>query len=310
MKSRYTDFCARHGVTHVTAPPFHPQSNGEAERLVCTFKAHMRKLLTSSAADDALLQFLASYRFTPMGDHSLAELLHGRQPRTLLHLLQPPTSRPRVPSLGRFTADDLVWVRGYGRRPKWSPGCILRHRGRRLYEIQTDTGVAVRHLDQLRNRVPATPVPNAATPPLALPDTRDFGISQYSQRSPLTVIAMPAPERTPPGDVPMQEPEDHRLSEQIYSPPPPPTDADTSPMSPVISTGLAATGRLVHGAPADSTPTSPAISTRYHRGHFRPYGKPPPRDFTASQPTPMDVSHLQDTSIKTSATISKAGKVL
>ncbi|XP_049763127.1 uncharacterized protein LOC126091884 [Schistocerca cancellata] len=207
-----------------------------------------------------------------MGDHSPAELLHGR---TLLHLLRLSTLQPRVPSLGRFTANDLVWVREYGRRPKWSPGCILRHRGRHLYEIQTDMGVAVRHSDQLRPRMPAMPVPNAATPPLALPDTQDLGISQYSQHNPLTIIAMPAQERTPPGDVPMQEPDDHPLSEQIYSPPPP-TDADTSPMSPVISTGLAATGRLVHGAPADSTPTSPVISTRYHRGHFRPYRKPPP----------------------------------
>ncbi|XP_049953118.1 uncharacterized protein LOC126469854 isoform X3 [Schistocerca serialis cubense] len=243
----------------------------------------------------------------PMADHSPAELLHVRQPRTLLHLLRPSTSRPWVPLLGWFTAGDLVWVRGYGRRPKWSPGRILRHRGQCLYEIQTNTGVAVRHSDQLQPRVPAMPVPDAATPSSALPDARDLGISHYSQSSPLTIISVPAQERTPPGDVSMQEPDDHHLSEQLYSPPSP-TDADASPMSPVITTALAATGRLVHGAPADSSPTSPVISTRYHWGHFHPYGKPPPRDFTASQTTPMDVSNLQATSIKTSAKIQRREK--
>ncbi|XP_049949838.1 uncharacterized protein LOC126457528 [Schistocerca serialis cubense] len=105
------DFCAHHGVMHVTAPPFHPQSNGEAERLVRTFKSQMRKLLASSAADDELPQFLASYYFTPMGDHSPAELLHGRQPRMLLHLLRPSTSWPRVIRLAGSPSATLYGYR-------------------------------------------------------------------------------------------------------------------------------------------------------------------------------------------------------
>ena len=39
----FADWCNAHSIAHLTSAPFHPASNGEAERLVCVFKQAMKR---------------------------------------------------------------------------------------------------------------------------------------------------------------------------------------------------------------------------------------------------------------------------
>nr|XP_006813083.1 PREDICTED: uncharacterized protein K02A2.6-like [Saccoglossus kowalevskii] len=84
-------FMNANGIIHLTwRPPYHPRSNGLAERSVQMFKEGMKKLCSGSV-ETKLSRFQFKYRVTP---HSTtgktpAELLMGRKLRTHLDLLQP-----------------------------------------------------------------------------------------------------------------------------------------------------------------------------------------------------------------------------
>ena len=86
----FQDFCEERGIKHLRSPPFHPQSNGQAESFVDIFKRTFQKIKKGGTAEK-LAEFLQSYRRTPCttapGQRSPAELLLGRQMRTSLSLL-------------------------------------------------------------------------------------------------------------------------------------------------------------------------------------------------------------------------------
>ena len=73
---------------HLTGAPYHPATNGAAERLVQTFKQALKK--SDKASIDALQDFLRNYRRTPLSTgYSPSELLNGRQIRTKIDTLLP-----------------------------------------------------------------------------------------------------------------------------------------------------------------------------------------------------------------------------
>ena len=89
----------RNGIKQVYSAPYHPASNGQAERMVRTFK---ESLATMKQGDlqIKLDRLLYKYRIMP---HSTtgktpAELMFNREIRTPFHLLQPGSmSTPSVP---------------------------------------------------------------------------------------------------------------------------------------------------------------------------------------------------------------------
>ena len=88
----FQDFTKRNGIRHVTSAPYHPASNGLTERMVQTFKEHIR--MKDGSVDTRISRFMFQYCTTPHTTTGVspAELLLGCRPRTILDLLIPNTS--------------------------------------------------------------------------------------------------------------------------------------------------------------------------------------------------------------------------
>jgi len=114
------------GCRQVFTPPYHPRSNGLAERFVRTLKEHLR------AAKEVRLQvaldkFLLVYRNTP---HSST----GKEPSIMLkgHLL-----RTKVTALS--SVGDSVYVKSHKNTgDKWIPATILGNEGSRIVTAKTE----------------------------------------------------------------------------------------------------------------------------------------------------------------------------
>lgn len=85
-------FLTQNGIKHITSAPYHPRTNGQAERLIQVFKQAMKSAKKSCGSiQQKLSTFLFRYRTTP---HSLtnktpAKLLYGHNLRTRLDLIKP-----------------------------------------------------------------------------------------------------------------------------------------------------------------------------------------------------------------------------
>ncbi|XP_017461733.1 PREDICTED: uncharacterized protein K02A2.6-like, partial [Rhagoletis zephyria] len=122
----FQQFCKRNSIQHLTTAPFHPASNGLAERFVRTFKEAFVKIMkTEHQTERALYKYLTTFRTTPnpVSGKSPAELLHGRQPRTILAAMFP-TSAQRQKSESKFVSGARVWARSYAGPSRWVEGKI------------------------------------------------------------------------------------------------------------------------------------------------------------------------------------------
>ena len=78
--NEFQEFTSKNSIRHIKTAPYHPASNGLAERAVQTFKEGLKKL-TKGSVETKLACFLFQYRLTPHSTtgRSPAELLMGRQ---------------------------------------------------------------------------------------------------------------------------------------------------------------------------------------------------------------------------------------
>lgn len=98
MSSEFTIFLQANAAQHIRTPPYHPASNGAAERLVQTVKRNLTRQLQderrtgqSRTVQHRLDQFLFTYRNTPCPTtgETPAKLFLSWQPRSRLSILHP-----------------------------------------------------------------------------------------------------------------------------------------------------------------------------------------------------------------------------
>ena len=166
----FEDFLRMNGIRHVTSSPYHPASNGLAERAVQSFKAAMKKAGKGSMETN-LARFLFRYRITPhtTTGRSPAELLMGRRLHSHLDQLLP--GRTTADTVRRkqeaqksghdsrakqrnFSVGDTVFVKDFARTPiTWVSGTVLEQAGPLSYRVELADGRVVRrHVDHVRSR--------------------------------------------------------------------------------------------------------------------------------------------------------------
>ena len=76
--ANFKTFMDKNGIKHVCSAPYHPSTNGVAERAVQTFKQSLRQIPEGSVKEK-LAKFLFKYRITPHSSSGVApaELLMG-----------------------------------------------------------------------------------------------------------------------------------------------------------------------------------------------------------------------------------------
>ena len=163
--TEFENFLAKNGIKHTKVPPYHPASNGQAERAVRAFKEGVEKMEEGNM-HKKLSRFLLKYRTTPHSTTGIppAELLMKRRLRTKLDLMLPNTA-----SLVRrkqenqkevhdyqakdrnFEARDPVFIKDFSSPKSWKEGTVVHTTGpvSALVELQ-DGRVVRRHQDHLR----------------------------------------------------------------------------------------------------------------------------------------------------------------
>ena len=159
------EFLQDNGIKSIFSAPYHPSSNGEAERFVRTLKHGLKKNKGKVSKLHRLHEFLLVYRSTP---HSTtgqppSELMFGRRIRTRLDLVHPDrrdkicrkskgVQNPRLLSIG-----ERVLARDYRniRKPGWLGGVIIERLSPVTYHVQVELRgelvVWKRHIDQIRH---------------------------------------------------------------------------------------------------------------------------------------------------------------
>lgn len=188
----FDQFCNNLGITHVTTTPFHPASNGLAERFVRTFKTSVRKNIDDGMSiKNAVHKFLSTYRFMPnLEGTSPAELMRGRPVRTIWSQLLEPSKKIHRKSSNstKYQVNDNVYVRNYGKGRKWIPGIIQTKVGNVIFITSTKNGVCRRHVNQMKPRNSPTINPDQSDENLYLPTHEDISpsTSQTSTSHPAT----------------------------------------------------------------------------------------------------------------------------
>ena len=228
-------FLKRNGVKYICCAPYHPSSNGAAERFVQTFKQAMKASIKEPhPVAHRLANFLLTYRSTPHATTNVAPctLFLQRELRTRFNLPQPDNKRRVCQKQAEqvshhdqhskhrdFVPGQSVMVRNLRPGPKWISGIIIYQLGPLSFLIKLETGVhQKRHVDHIRDfslKPPSTPTSEEADASSSFEES-DIDLPHLSEAvSDQATVPAPAVVRSPP---PVQAQASHYPS-QVHQPP-------------------------------------------------------------------------------------------
>ncbi|KIH65010.1 integrase core domain protein [Ancylostoma duodenale] len=175
----FKQMCEERGVTHVRTPPYHPQSNGQAERFVDILKRGIKKLKregtpTLRPSSNCLDTVLLAYRTTSnaaLQRKSTAEVFLGRRLRTRLSMLVPRREQPEPDFAAdrrkqieaqfnrkhgarsrEFSSGDTVMMKSHrgASEFEWTEGTVIKRTGRVTYQVEIGGKHVLRHANQMR----------------------------------------------------------------------------------------------------------------------------------------------------------------
>ncbi len=177
VSSDFEEFTRGNGIRHTRSSPYHPASNGEAERFVRTFKEAMKVGKSDGLSlSHRLDNFLLTYRTTP---HTTTgsppcELLMGRSLRTRWDFLKPDVGRRVRRSqwkqqerqnharLRVLEVGQSVVAKNFRSGPAWIPGVIVEQLGPVTYLVDVSDGrMWKRHVDHVKEYMPQCPSPES-----------------------------------------------------------------------------------------------------------------------------------------------------
>lgn len=157
----FKNFLKMNGVVHKMGAPYHPSTNGQAERYVKTIKHKLNALKCGKQNLSAeLCNILLIYRKTihPATGKSPSMIVFNRQIRSRIDLMVPSANKEsmkeEIPHIKRaFNIQDRVAVREYlDKKTRWKFGKIVDKQGKLHYLVRLDDGREwKRHVDQIRS---------------------------------------------------------------------------------------------------------------------------------------------------------------
>jgi hypothetical protein len=210
ISETFQDFIAGNGIKHTLTAPYHPASNGAAERSVQILKDILKKNALESHAGVStkhrLCNFLLTYRMTPhtVTGVSPAELFLKRQLRSRLSLIRPDLREDvidnqergkayrdnRVPKLREFVKNERVRVKSCrGSDVNFVPGVIVHRNGPVNYLVRVGRNIRYVHVDHLIKAGDYQEAEDEPVPPMVNPVTKDFPI--HPPNCPVAQVPLP-----------------------------------------------------------------------------------------------------------------------
>ncbi|XP_053092543.1 uncharacterized protein K02A2.6-like [Pangasianodon hypophthalmus] len=225
VSAEFQIFLKNNGIKHLTSAPYHPATNGLAERFVQSLKNALRAMTNEKMTLNQKLQnFLFAYRNAAHAttNRTPAMLFLGRPLRSRLDLLKPNLKRTiqdkqlKQSQGGGKTRElevgDNVLARDYRGDHKWMPARVKERTGPLSYTVEVAPDILWRwHIDQLRSsNVPLESVPVNVPSTPTVPATTE---SETALPSDGTVTPCKAPQ----SPVPICE--ERRYSTRVRKPP-------------------------------------------------------------------------------------------
>jgi len=162
-------FLKSHGIRHTKSAPYHPATNGLAERFVQSLKQGLKANLSSGRPlSQRLGEFLFMYRSSIHSTTGVtpSSLFLKRELRTRFDLLRPDrevrvaqkqsqqkTDHDRHSAMRQFAVGDMVMAKNFRDGPDWIPASVVARLGPLSYLLETESKqLWRRHVDHVKAR--------------------------------------------------------------------------------------------------------------------------------------------------------------